>query len=154
MVPFHSALVLLVAFSLRPSVAQDSADADGDRDGWTVAAGDCDDADAAVNPDGCDMNCDLIDNDCDGIADDDFVVTDIECFYAMGACAGIGLWECVDGVEMETGCVYPGDLVEVCDGVDNDCDGETDEGDVCGTASAKAVKGRGHAYGHVKKAGH
>jgi hypothetical protein len=146
MVSFHYALVFLVF--LQPSLAQDS-DADGD--GWTVAAGDCDDTDASVSPDGCDMNCDLIDQDCDGIEDDDFVTTPIECWYSMGACAGIGEWECIDGVEMETGCILPGEYPEVCNGLDDDCDGSVDEGDVCGTSgTAKAAKG-GKGKGHAKK---
>ena len=56
------------------------ADLDEDGDGYTVAEGDCNDADAGVNPKAAEI-CDNVDNDCDGGVDDD--VTDIdqdECF--------------------------------------------------------------------------
>jgi len=46
-----------------------SPDADGD--GWTVAEGDCDDANAGVNPDEREQE-DGVDQDCDGQVDDGF----------------------------------------------------------------------------------
>ncbi len=49
-------------------VADDDASSgtDEDGDGWTVEAGDCDDADAAVHPGAEDEPCDGVDSDCDG----------------------------------------------------------------------------------------
>ncbi len=42
---------------------------DGDGDGWSTVAGDCDDANAAVNPAAVEV-CDGVDNDCDGTIDE------------------------------------------------------------------------------------
>jgi hypothetical protein len=70
--------------------------------------------------------CDGLDNDCDGIADEDYEVDDA---CGVGACQGGGTpSSCVDGVE--TPC-QPGaplsDDDATCDGVDDDCDGAADE---------------------------
>ncbi len=73
-----------------------------------------------------DSNCDLIDDDCDGLADDDYVATPTTC--AVGACESSGQLLCVFGNEVDT-CV-PGvgnDLDTTCNGFDDDCDGQTDE---------------------------
>jgi hypothetical protein len=59
-----------------------AAGPDADNDGWTEAAGDCDDNDPAVSP-GASEVLDDLDNDCDGIANDgvvndgDLVITEI-----------------------------------------------------------------------------
>jgi hypothetical protein len=45
-------------------------EADGDDDGYTRGEGDCDDGNADVNPGADEIPGDLIDNDCDGVADD------------------------------------------------------------------------------------
>jgi hypothetical protein len=80
--------------------------------------------------------CDGLDNDCDGDADEDFVgQAGLEglgepCSLGVGACAAPGTLVCGDAenpVRCDAVVGQPG--VELCgDGVDNDCDGETDEG--------------------------
>jgi hypothetical protein len=67
--------------------------------------------------------CNNIDDDCDGQTDEG--VPAAECFFenAEGKCPGNT--ECVAG---ETTCTAPAASKEVCDGKDNDCDGDTDEG--------------------------
>ena len=44
---------------------------DADADGFTVCGGDCNDADATVNPAATEVCADGIDNDCDGLIDED-----------------------------------------------------------------------------------
>jgi len=83
--------------------------------------------------------CNQLDDDCDGLADEDFNVGE-ECTGLGGCGNGIGRVECAG--EFNVRCsTNPGgsDFVprpEACDQVDNDCDGETDEdfpelGDPC-----------------------
>ena len=85
--------------------------------------------------------CDGIDNDCNGIADDaDQVVPppEVNC-RVQGVCLGTRP-ACIDAGWT---CVYP-DTYQVeenlCDGMDNDCDGERDEGHIgLGTPCAAGV---------------
>lgn len=102
----------------------------------TVAEGDdCDDTDAAVHP-GAEEHCDGVDEDCDGIVDEDAV--DMAEWWADEDGDGHGtgsLWACampdravVPGEAAEDcddtdPAVYPG-APELCDDVDQDCDGE------------------------------
>ena len=66
--------------------------------------------------------CDGADNDCDGITDEGIVQA---CGDDTGACVQ-GSQTCIDGEFGDcVGGVGPVD--EVCDGLDNDCDGDTDE---------------------------
>ena len=45
-------------------------DTDADEDGWSLGAGDCDDADPLVNPGQTDVCFDQVDNDCTSLADE------------------------------------------------------------------------------------
>ncbi|MBU0553903.1 formylglycine-generating enzyme family protein [Myxococcota bacterium] len=95
--------------------------------------------------------CDLIDNDCDGAVDEGFVHDTAEacgprcvtCAFphaqarcVEGACrvhaclAGYHDLNGEEGDGCEYACAPTG--VEVCDEADNDCDGEIDEGGICG----------------------
>jgi len=67
--------------------------------------------------------CDLIDNDCNGVTDDFETALSCEVTNSFGTCTGFET--CTDGV---ASCDAPAPSEESCDGVDNDCDGETDEG--------------------------
>ncbi|NBS41030.1 hypothetical protein EBS80_00015 [bacterium] len=88
---------------------------DGDADGWSVEGGDCDDADATVNPAAIETANDGVDNDCDGVA----LVTETD---ADSDGYGVSV-DCDD----TDAAINPG-AAEVCDGVDQNCDGTADEG--------------------------
>ena len=117
---------------------------DVDKDGFTVADGDCDDTNATVNPD-ADEICDGIDNDCDTAIDDNddsldlstatafFADTDADTYgdpdaetLACEAPAGF-VADNTDCDDAEAAVNPSGD--EVCDDVDNDCDGAIDDDD-------------------------
>ncbi|MFK7986869.1 MAG: MopE-related protein [Sandaracinaceae bacterium] len=69
--------------------------------------------------------CDLRDNDCDSSTDESNPGGGVACGTDTGLCA-LGLTECVSGALVCTGDTRPD--VELCDGLDNDCDSRIDEG--------------------------
>ena len=90
---------------------------DLDGDGFTSCATDCDDDDPAVRP-GADEVCDGVDQDCDGAVDEGTSCTDDD---GDGASEDDG--DCNDGDAH----IHPA-AVEVADnGIDDDCDGRTDD---------------------------
>ncbi len=119
---------------------QDLPDSDGD--GYTGVE-DCDDTDAAINPDAIE-DCDGVDQDCDGIVDDGapgstdwYADADGDSFGDPGglvsACAvPAGYVADASDCDDTSAEAYPGG-VEVCDDLDNDCNGAVDDGDLTGS---------------------
>jgi peptidoglycan/xylan/chitin deacetylase (PgdA/CDA1 family) len=75
-----------------------------------------------------DATCDGLDNDCDGTNDEDYVLVSTGC--GVGECQASGTLSCVAGSEVDS-CTPETPTDEICDGLDNDCDGLTDEDNIC-----------------------
>ena len=102
---------------------RESVDADGD---GATADVDCRDDDPQVYP-GAAEACDDKDNDCDALTDEGFVKGDA-CVVGVGACLRSGTIVCSADGGGTTCSATPGSPgTEVCNGVDDDCDGLTDE---------------------------
>ncbi len=103
-------------------------DADGDGHGINCAAGaDCNESDAAVYW-GAPELCNGLDDDCDGLHDEDFIGLGSSCEVGFGACVTAGYKVCGDddaSLKCSVNPVTGGD--ELCNDQDDDCDGATDE---------------------------
>ena len=101
-----------------------------DDDGRVV---DCNDNNAGINPGASDVQCNGVDNDCDGQIDEGYVSATTNC--GVGECAKTGTKSCVNGNEVNS-CTAGSPVAEICDGKDNDCDGQSDEqGNLCSPGS-------------------
>ena len=84
-----------------------------------------------------DDNCDGIDDDCNGLTDDGYVSQSTSC--GAGACTRTGSTSCVNGSVVDS-CTpgTPASSDTTCDGIDDDCNGLTDDGYVSRATSCGA----------------
>jgi len=119
-----------------PAATTSACELPGDH---AVVAGDCNDSDATVHPE-ADETCNDLDDDCDDSVDEDAI--DAEPFYRDRDEDGWG-----DSEDWSTACAEPSgyvaqvgdcddtnsamnpDATELCNGFDDDCDGDTDGDD-------------------------
>lgn len=80
----------------------------------------------AGTPATSDTTCDGVDDDCDGLVDEEYVSAATRC--GVGACATTGSMICSGGSLSDT-CIpgAPAASDAACNGIDDDCDGLTDE---------------------------
>ena len=149
------ALVLIWTMLLGCRTEADKASfQDNDGDGFVPATGDCDDSNADINPEAEEI-CDDLDNNCDGNIDeqggafyytdedgDGFGAPDSEEYHCEAPSQRIAQsGDCNDN-DSE---INP-DAEEICDGLDNNCDGQTDD-DSSGDAQDWFLDDDGDLYG-------
>jgi hypothetical protein len=135
---------------------------DGDGDGWGVtekkkcycspqgnytatSGGDCNDNNPHINPARTEV-CNGVDDDCDDSVDEGAAGSCTSYYYdndgdgwgvtgnSVCTCSGTGKYtaqrggDCNDNDET----IHPGEVIELCDGKDNDCDGAIDDGNPLG----------------------
>lgn len=118
------------------ALCQIEVDADSDGD---TASVDCNDNDPLINTKATEK-CDSVDNDCDKEIDEGFGIG-AACTNGVGACQAAGTKICAeDGLSSTCNAVAGAPGTELCGNViDDDCDGESDEGFDVGTTCSVGV---------------
>ena len=119
-----------------PAATTSACELPGDQ---AILAGDCNDSDATVHPE-ADETCNDLDDDCDDSVDEDAI--DAEPFYRdrdedgwgdsedwSTACAEPSVYDSQVGDCDDTNSAMNPDATELCNGFDDDCDGDTDGDD-------------------------
>ena len=132
----------------------------------TEARGECKEGLRTCDPDGYWLECvDAVvpakelcnnkDDDCDGTIDDGFERDGTQCWTGKGECKSEGTYSCsADGTSSTCNAPVKQPTTEVCDGKDNDCDGEIDEGDMKGAGGeCRTGKVGACTVGHMRCAG-
>jgi hypothetical protein len=71
--------------------------------------------------------CDGLDNNCNGLVDENFPTLGQACEAGVGLCARPGVFACGPNGELLCDAAPGAPSAEICDGLDNDCNGQTDE---------------------------
>jgi hypothetical protein len=82
--------------------------------------------------------CDQLDNDCDGVVDEGFD-KGAQCSVGVGVCKNDGVKQCAPDGSVTCSVLPKPPSNEICDNLDNDCDGTTDEGFDKGAACSAGV---------------
>jgi hypothetical protein len=108
----------------------------GQPSGYVSNSTDCDDAVAAINPNATEV-ADNIDNDCDGLTDEGFAIlswfldTDQDGFGGTDTVLAVlspgNNYVLIGGDCNDAAAAINPNAVEICDGIDNNCNGSTDE---------------------------
>lgn len=118
--------------------SMETDEVDGDGDGHMICEGDCNDNQSSISPGAIEL-CDNLDNNCDGQVDEGDVCVNI-CSLENCKCSREGLGYCAeawmanivnDSVLLQCSNWWMNGTPETCNEIDDDCDGEMDEGDVC-----------------------
>jgi hypothetical protein len=101
-----------------------------------------------------DQGCNGIDDDADGVLDEDYRALPTSC--GIGGCASTGMTACIDGTVVDNCSAGMPFADTSCDGRDDDCDGASDEHYVakitsghCGVGACSAPFARSCEHGQV-----
>jgi len=101
--------------------------------------GDCNDVNPDIHPNATEL-CNGIDDNCYGGPDENFLDIGQSCYIGVGECKNTGLIVC-NKDKNATFCrgTAKKPSAEICDGKDNDCDGNIDEDGICNITNISLV---------------